>query len=126
MLIGLKKKKKQINENIKKNSFILIDARSRERFEGKAEEPRPELQKGCIPGSKNIPFQYCINSKTNTFKTKSELIKIFSENNVDYFKPNTFSCGSGITACVLGLAYSLINDRYFPAIYDGSWSEYGK
>ena len=120
------KKKKQINENIKKNSFILVDARSRERFEGRVEEPRPELRKGCIPGSKNIPFQYCIDSETNTFKTKSELIKIFSENNVDYFKHSVFSCGSGVTACVLGLAYSLINDRYFPAIYDGSWSEYGK
>ena len=89
-------------------------------------EPRPELRKGCIPGSKNIPFQYCINSETNAFKTKSELIKIFGENNVDYFKRSVFSCGSGVTACVLGLAYSLINDRYFPAIYDGSWSEYGK
>ena len=124
--VDLIKNKKQINENIEKNSFILVDARSRERFEGKAEEPRPKLRKGCIPGSKNIPFQCCINSKTNTFKTKYELIKIFSNNNVDYFKPNVFSCGSGITACVLGLVYSLINDKYFPAIYDGSWAEYGK
>ena len=37
-----------------------------------------------------------------------------------------FSCGSGVTACVLALAYSLINDKYMPTIYDGSWSEYGK
>ena len=36
-----------------------------------------------------------------------------------------FSCGSGVTACVLALAYSLINDKYQPCIYDGSWSEYG-
>jgi thiosulfate/3-mercaptopyruvate sulfurtransferase len=26
----------------------------------------------------------------------------------------------------LALAYSLINDKYKPTIYDGSWSEYGK
>jgi thiosulfate/3-mercaptopyruvate sulfurtransferase len=26
----------------------------------------------------------------------------------------------------LALAYSLINDRYMPIIYDGSWSEYGR
>ena len=25
-----------------------------------------------------------------------------------------FSCGSGVTACVLALAYSLINDKYHP------------
>ena len=37
-----------------------------------------------------------------------------------------FSCGSGVTASVLALAYSLINAKYMPTIYDGSWSEYGK
>jgi len=26
----------------------------------------------------------------------------------------------------LALAYSLINIKYIPTIYDGSWSEYGK
>ena len=37
-----------------------------------------------------------------------------------------FSCGSGVTAAVLALAYSLINNKYVPTIYDGSWVEYGK
>jgi len=46
------------------------------------------FKKGCIPGSKNIPFQDCIDTGTNTFKKKSELIKIFKENDVDYSKPN--------------------------------------
>ena len=119
------KKKEQIDKNIKTNLFTLVDARSRERFEGNAEEPRPNLKKGCIPGSKNIPFQDCIDTGTNTFKKKSELIKIFKENDVDYSKPNVFMCGSGITACVLGLAYFLITDKN-PVIYDGSFSEWGK
>ncbi len=119
------KNKKQIEDNIKNNLFTLVDGRSRDRFEGKTEEPRPGLIKGKIPGSKNIPFQNCIDPKTNAFKTKSELIKIFNENNVDYFKPAVFSCGSGITACVLGLAYSLISDKN-AVIYDGSFAEWGK
>ena len=105
--------------------FTLVDARSRERFKGKVEEPRPNLKKGCIPGSKNIPFQDCIDSSTNTFKKKNELIKIFKENGIDYLKSNVFMCGSGVTACVLGLAYFLISDKN-AVIYDGSFAEWGK
>ena len=119
------KKKNEINLNIENNSFQTVDARSRDRFEGKSDEPRPDLKRGCIKGSKNIPFKYCINSVTNTFKPKSELIKIFTENKVDTSKPIVFTCGSGVTACVLGMAYSLISDKN-AVIYDGSWSEYGK
>ena len=119
------KKKEQIDGNIKNNLFTLVDARSRERFKGKVEEPRPNLKKGCIPGSKNIPFQDCIDSSTNTFKKKNELIKIFKENGIDYLKSDVFMCGSGVTACVLGLAYFLISDKN-AVIYDGSFAEWGK
>ena len=55
----------------------------------------------------------------------SVLLNIFDFNNIDYFKPIVFSCGSGVTACVLSMAYSLISDKN-TMIYDGSWSEYGK
>ena len=119
------KNKLQIDENIKSQSFQTVDARSRDRFKGKGEEPRPGLKKGCIIGSKNIPFQECIDQNTNTFKSKSELINIFNKNDIDITKPIVFTCGSGMTACVLGMAYSLISDKN-AVIYDGSWSEYGK
>ena len=119
------KNKKQIDDNIKNSFFQTVDARSRERFSGKTEEPRPGLKKGCIVGSKNIPFQECIDRETNTFKPKSELINIFNKNDIDISKPIVFTCGSGMTACVLGMAYSLISDKN-AVIYDGSWSEYGK
>ena len=52
---------------------------------------------------------------------------IFTENIKNINSLNVvFSCGSGVTACVLALAYSLINVKYMPTIYDGSWAEYGK
>ena len=119
------KNKKEIDENIKTFSFQTVDARSRERFEGKVDEPRPGLKRGCIPGSKNIPFKDCIDSKTNTFKKKDELNKIFVQNNVDLSKPIVFTCGSGMTACVLGMAYSIISGKTVK-IYDASACEYLK
>ena len=119
------KSKIEIDKNISTKIFKVIDARSRERFAGKAPEPRPSVRSGSIQGSSCLPFGELINRNNNTFKNSNELDLSFKkivnteDNNV------VFSCGSGVTASVLALAYSLINNKYTPTIYDGSWSEYG-
>jgi thiosulfate/3-mercaptopyruvate sulfurtransferase len=123
--IELVKDKKQIDENIDKNDFNVIDARSRERFEGKVAEPRKGLRSGSIKNSFCLPFGELINDD-HTFVNKDEIKEKFKSLNFDHNKNIVFSCGSGVTASVLALAYSLINDKYMPTIYDGSWSEYGK
>ena len=120
------KNMKMIDQNIDTQEFKVIDARSRERFEGKIPEPRKGLRSGNIKNSWCLPFNECLNDD-KTFKNKNDLQMIFDA----YTKNNqeteiVFSCGSGVTACVLALAYSLINDKYRPCIYDGSWAEYGK
>ena len=116
--------KNQITANIKNKSFELIDARSRERFLGLLPEPRKGLKSGNIEGSKNMPFTELINSNDHTFKKKEELISIFQKNKIDPNKKIAFTCGSGMTACVLGLTNSIISGRK-PVVYDGSWTEYG-
>jgi len=121
----LVKNKNQIDININKKEFVVMDARSKERFEGKLPDPRKNVRSGSIPNSLCLPYKEIIN-ENNTFKNIDEISKKFDEiidpNNIN----RVFSCGSGISACVLALAYSLVNNKYSPTIYDGSWAEYGK
>jgi len=115
----------QVNKNIFENKFNVIDARSLERFEGKVTEPRKGLRSGSIKNSFCLPFSELIN-KDHTFISKEKIHEKFKSTSYDVDKNIVFTCGSGVTASVLALAYSLIDIKYMPNIYDGSWSEYGK
>ena len=122
----LVKNKIQIDKNIDTKEFIVVDARSKARFDGLIPEPRKNVRRGSIKNSICLPFNELIN-KDKTFKDKKQLLQKFEQalgNNIE--KKIIFSCGSGVTAAVLALAYSLINNKYNPSIYDGSWAEYGK
>ncbi len=122
----LLKNKNQIDKNILNKIFKLIDARSHARFQGIEPEPRKQVRSGSIPNSFCLPFKELIN-KDHTFKDKKEISLKFKNILGNKLPINVvFSCGSGITATVLALAYSLINNKYYPKIYDGSWAEYGK
>jgi thiosulfate/3-mercaptopyruvate sulfurtransferase len=122
---NLVKDKKSIDQNINEKNFQVIDARNKDRFNGKVPEPRKGLRSGNIKNSFCIPFNQCLN-ENKTFKSPKELRSVFDTCLENINEQNiVFSCGSGVTACVLALAYSLINDKYSPSIYDGSWAEYG-
>jgi thiosulfate/3-mercaptopyruvate sulfurtransferase len=115
--------KDEVNKNIDSKKFQLIDARGEQRFLGLQPEPRKELRSGNIKGSINLPFQKLLR-ENRTFKKKDELIEIFKTKKVSIEKEMAFTCGSGVTACILGLANSIISGKK-PVIYDGSWAEYG-
>ena len=121
---NLVKNKLQIDQNIQENNFQLIDARGQKRFDGLETEPRKGLKSGHIQNSLNLPFSDCINKSDNTFKSKQELSKIFRNLKILSEENQVFTCGSGVTACILAMANKIINDKN-PVIYDGSWSEYG-
>jgi len=122
---NLVKNKNQIDANINKKEFVVIDARSKERFDGKIPDPRKNVRSGSIPNSICLPYKEIIN-ENNTFKNISEISRKFNQIINPNNKNRVFSCGSGVSACVLALAYSLVNNKYSPTIYDGSWAEYGK
>jgi len=121
----LVKNKIDIDKNVSLKKFTIIDARSKERFEGKIAEPRKGLRSGSIKNSFCLPFTELIN-EDGTFADKDKILEKFKTIKCDLKNNLVFSCGSGVTASVLALAYSLIDNKYMPTIYDGSWSEYGK
>ena len=119
------KVKSQIDENIKRKEFTVLDARSKNRFLGLEPEPRPGIRGGSIEGSKSLPLDELVNAKDNTFLDKKKLKDAFNIKGINTNKI-VMSCGSSVSASSLSLAYSLINDDYMAKIYIGSWTEYGK
>ncbi len=108
---------------INDKSAIIVDARSPERFAGRAPEPRPGLRSGHIPGAHNVPYSQVLNTD-GTLKSAAEIQEVFEAAGVDPQKPVVTSCGSGITACVLALALAESGHRR-ASVYDGSWAEWG-
>jgi thiosulfate/3-mercaptopyruvate sulfurtransferase len=101
----------------------VVDARSRQRFEGAVPEPRAGLASGHIPGSRNLPFA-ALYRDDGTFKPRDELARLFAEAGIDPRQPFVATCGSGVTANSLIFAAHLLgNDQV--GLYDGSWSEWG-
>lgn len=107
----------------KLGDWEVVDARAADRFEGRAPEPRPGLRMGHIPGSKNLPWQSLL-APDGTMKPAAELKALFEAAGVDLSKPAISSCGSGINACMLDLALTLIGHPRH-AVYDGAWAEWG-
>jgi thiosulfate/3-mercaptopyruvate sulfurtransferase len=111
-----------IKTNLNNQENIIIDARSSGRFNGTAPEPREGLRSGSIPNSLNIPFGDVLDN--GKFKSKEELKSIFSKINPEN-KELIYSCGSGLTACIILLAGELVLSNK-TSIYDGSWTEWAQ
>jgi thiosulfate/3-mercaptopyruvate sulfurtransferase len=102
----------------------VVDARSTGRFRGEADEPRPGLRKGHMPGSINVPFGDVL-APDGRMKSEADIRSVFEKAGVDLSKPIINACGSGVTAAILALAQSLAGHDD-GAVYDASWSEWGK
>ena len=120
---GLVRDVTQVAAASKLGDHAIIDARAPERFRGDAPEPRPGLQAGHIPGSRNLPFGRLYN-QDGTMKNPDALRAEFEAAGVDLSKPAITTCGSGVTAATLSLALERIGHRNH-SLYDGSWTEWG-
>lgn len=107
----------EINNELSKT----IDARGTGRFEGTVPEPRPGVRAGHIPNSDNIPFETVLSGIH--LKPTAELAAIFNPH-TSHNEHLIFTCGSGITACILALA-AYETGLHHIKVYDGSWAEWG-
>ena len=101
---------------------LILDARSRGRFDGTAPEPRPGLAGGHIPGAASLPSVDLLNPD-GTMKDPAALRALFEAAGVEAERPVVTSCGTGVTACAL--AVGMVRAGFpEPAVYDGSWTEW--
>jgi thiosulfate/3-mercaptopyruvate sulfurtransferase len=101
------------------SAFSVMDARSAGRFTGQEKEPRAGLRGGHMPGAVNLPFA---ETQTNgVMKSPALLREMFNQYQN---KKLIFSCGTGVTACILALAAEQAGHKDL-AVYDGSWTEWG-
>ncbi len=112
-----------VKENINTEERIVIDARSSGRFNGTTPEPRKGLRGGNIPKSISLPFQMVL--ENGKFKSFEEIQVVFDNLSIKKEDALIFSCGSGITACIIYMASEMISDNP-KAIYDGSWTEWAQ
>ena len=100
---------------------VLLDARSKERYEGISDPVDPIA--GHVPGAISHPLGTNLD-RTGKFKDKEELKHNFDKISHDLKEKEIISmCGSGITAChnILALEIAGIKSA---KLYVGSWSEW--
>ncbi|HGF7476940.1 TPA: sulfurtransferase [Vibrio mimicus] len=100
-----------------------IDARGLARFFGEVPEPRPGVRSGHIPGSACLPFAELIAG--HKLKEETELRPLLTHMLPDTTQEYLFSCGSGVTACIVVLAAYVCGYQNL-SVYDGSWTEWGQ
>ncbi len=96
----------------------VLDARSRERFEGLTEPLDPVA--GHIPGAMSAPFAENLD-RHGLFRAPPKLHATYTAMGVD---PETIVyCGSGVTAChdLLAIEHAGLG---LPRLYVGSWSQW--
>ena len=103
------------------DDVLLLDARGYKRYTGEMAEPRAGMRSGHIPNSCAMPFSELLD---NGEAQSIELIQAAFDKIIDSESTLQFSCGSGVTACILALFASECGYQNLH-VYDGSWSEWG-
>lgn len=111
-------------QNTRDHQYGVVDARPESRFNLRQDEPRKGVKRGRIPNSINIPCTEVV--RDQRLLDERLLEDLFHKKLGQEWKQRKWilSCGSGVTAAIVGLAMSKCNGTNWK-LYDGSWAEYG-
>lgn len=115
------KNHQHVLDNISSGEKLVVDARANERFKGLVDEPRKGLRSGHIPNSLSLPYTDLVK---NDLMLEEDALKTIFKDRLPENKNLIFSCGSGITACILALGAEIAGYEN-GSVYDGSWTEWG-
>lgn len=105
---------------LKDPACCVVDARSAGRFEGREPEPRPGLRGGHMPGAVNLPYTDVLNG--GILHDSATVRAAFGKYRG---KRLIFSCGTGVTACIVALAADQAGIDNL-SVQDGSWTKWGR
>jgi thiosulfate/3-mercaptopyruvate sulfurtransferase len=111
---------------IDRGRMTIVDARTAARFAGTEGSGYPGVPSGHMPRAINTPWQRFFNPAPDfTFVDPATAARVFAEAGADVAGSVITTCGSGVTAAILGFMIERAGNVDW-RLYDGSWHEWGQ
>jgi len=116
----------EVRAAISDDATTIVDARTAARFDGLEGSGYPGVASGYMPKAINTPWALFFDAEKNyTFISPQRSGEIFRNAGADLTGAIITTCGSGVTACILGFMIEQLGNRTW-RLYDGSWHEWGQ
>ncbi len=116
----------EMKKAVKSGDTTVVDARTPARFDGIEGSGYPGVPSGFMPGAINIHWGKFFDAENNfTFISKSKAAAIFETAGIDLSGKIVCTCGSGVTAALLGFMIERLGNKEWK-LYDGSWHEWAQ